>query len=339
VTALTTAQGPVTVFHAVLSPKPPPAQLTPASVNDFPTAAIWDLVFGDPVPPPLVEPGGSPLVTVQSFWSQKLGNEPHYWEDAFAVGPDGTVAAVADGASEGIFSRQWASLLATRSVEDRSALTTPAVLAAWVAKCRDAFAAAIDYPNLRWSQQKKVDEVGAAATLLALEVGSPGEDGLRPWRAMAVGDACLFWRRADGSGGSFPVVDDGQLGSAPDLLRSKLGTRVPPVLAAAGTCGPGDLFLLATDAMAGRLLRERDWKRYAALDEDAWRKEMAHLRANGQVVNDDCTLVVLGVEPKPEGALELEAVAPPAAAVVELNEEVADLSPADEDSDQVELLE
>lgn len=305
VTALTTALGSVQVFHAVLSPNPPPAFLSPCSVNDFPTGALWDMVFGEPSPSPVVELGGPPLVTLQSFWTQKLGNEPHYWEDAFVVGPCGTVAAIADGASEGIFSRQWAKLLANRAVADRPALTSPAAFAAWIATCRDEFATAIDYPNLRWSQQKKVDEVGAAATLLLLEIGRPNDDGLRPWRAAAIGDACLHWLYGEGGSGSFPVVDDGQLGSAPDLIRSKLGTRVPPVLVAAGTCGPGDLFLLATDAMAGRLLRERNWKRYCTLDEDSWRKELDHLRASGQVVNDDCTLVILKLESVPAEVVEL----------------------------------
>ena len=143
-----------------------------------------------------------------------------------------------------------------------------------------------------------MDETGAAATLLGLEVGPLDDEGNRPWRAAAVGDACLFWVRDGKLLASFPVVAADQFGSAPLLVRSNPGFRTMAV-AAAGTCRPGDQLLLATDAVAARLLKSAEvgpgpeWETFETIDPEAWRQELDELRRAKDMVNDDCTLVVL----------------------------------------------
>ncbi|WP_410959326.1 hypothetical protein, partial [Salmonella sp. SAL4433] len=75
-----------------------------------------------------------------------------------------------------------------------------------------------------------------------------------PWRACAVGDASLFWVRGGRLLATFPVVAADQFGSAPLRVRSNPGFKTLAV-AAAGTCQPGDRFVLATDAVASRLFK------------------------------------------------------------------------------------
>jgi hypothetical protein len=159
---------------------------------------------------------------------------------------------------------------------------------------------AIEYEKLNWSKQRKVDEVGAAATLLGVEVGPADAEGNHPWRACAVGDASLFWVRDGKLLGSFPVVAADQFGSAPLLVRSNPGHKTL-ALAAAGVCQTGDRFLLATDAVAARLFKSAangpgpEWERFETIDEDEWRAELDTLRKSNDMVNDDCTLLTLCV--------------------------------------------
>jgi hypothetical protein len=233
------------------------------------------------------------------MWTQKMGNTPEQWEDAYATEPAG-VAAVADGASTGIYCRTWADRLARSFIADRPDVRDPVALGKWVHGLRGEWRAAIDYDKLNWSKKAKVDDVGAAATLLGLELGPPGADGNHPWRAFAVGDACLFWVRGGKLLGTFPVVAADQFGSAPLLVRSNPGYKTLS-LSAAGACRPGDQFILATDAVAARLFRSAaggpgpDWERFEAIDEAEWREELDVLRKSNDMVNDDCTLVTLRV--------------------------------------------
>jgi hypothetical protein len=99
---------------------------------------------------------------------------------------------------------------------------------------------------------------------------------------------------------TFPVVAADQFGSAPLLIRSSPGFRTLAI-AAEGTCRPGDRFVLATDAVAVRLFKSSavgpgpQWKRFETIAQADWRAELNTLRSANDMVNDDCTLVVLRV--------------------------------------------
>lgn len=274
------------------------------SVNDWSLADAWGALFDVAWAEDAVAWGepdaGRFEPDARGMWTQKMGNTPEQWEDAYAHDPPAGVAVVADGASSGIYCRTWADRLSKRFIADRPDTRDPLALGKWVHGMRGEWRAAIDYDKLNWSKKAKVDDVGAAATLLGLEVGPTNGQGERVWRAFAVGDASLFWLRDGRLLGTFPVVADDQFGSAPLLVRSNPGFKTQ-ALHAAGTCKPGDRFLLATDAVAARLLKstvagpDPEWGRFETIEEDAWRAELDTMRRANDMVNDDCTLVVLRV--------------------------------------------
>jgi hypothetical protein len=274
------------------------------SVNDWSVADAWSAIFDLNLVEDTVawteSDAGRFEPAVNALWTQKMGNTPEQWEDAHATDAAGGVAAVADGASSGIYCRIWADQLSKRFIAERPDFRDPIALGKWILGLRGEWRSAIEYEKLNWSKQRKVDETGAAATLLGLEVGPADAAGNRPWRACAVGDASLFWVRDGKLIGSFPVVAADQFGSAPLLIRSNHGFKTI-ALAAAGMCRPGDRFLLATDAVAARLFRSAalgpgpEWERFETLDEETWRAELDVLRKANDMVNDDCTLVSLRV--------------------------------------------
>jgi hypothetical protein len=274
------------------------------SVNDWTIADAWSAIF-DLVPTEdnvawnaSEERRISP--TVRELWTQKMGNRPEEWEDAYATDPGGSAIVVADGASSGIYCRIWADQLTKRFLTDRPDARDSLAFGKWVHGLRGEWRIAINYSTLNWAKQRKVDEVGAAATFLGLELGPLDAAGNRPWRACAVGDASLFFVRNSQLQASFPVVAADQFGSAPLLIRSNPGFKTLALIAS-GVCQPGDRFLLATDAVAARLLKSTvngpgpDWDRFETIDENEWRKELDELRKTHDMVNDDCTLVVLQV--------------------------------------------
>jgi hypothetical protein len=274
------------------------------SVNDWSIADAWSAIFDLA---PNVETsswsttdGGRYVHARRQLWAQKMGNKPEEWEDAFACDPESGVAVVADGASSGIYCRIWAEQLTKRFIADRPDARDFIGFAKWVHSLRGEWRTAINYPTLNWAKQRKVDEVGAAATLLGLEIGPTDAAGQRPWRACAVGDASLFWVRNGALWASFPVTAADQFGSAPLLIRSNPGFKTMALIAS-GVCQPGDRFLLATDAVAARLLKSAahgpgpEWERFETIEEDAWRQELDALRQSRDMVNDDCTLIVLQV--------------------------------------------
>lgn len=279
----------------------------PGEYAAFQASDLMQILLSEPTTSPFVSFGKGPAFAVErEFWSPKRGNEPGMWEDAFAIGPCGTVAAVCDGASEGIFARDWARRMAQQFVSARPDLSQRSLLVQWIALAREEWRNSINYPQLRLTQQIKVDDTGASATLIGLEFDSPDAEGVRRWKATSVGDACLIHIRSPDEWMSFPIVAADQFTSTPLLLRTKKGLAQPPVAFASGTCLPGDLFLLATDAVSAKLIGEvadgpLDWERYSRLEPEEWQAEFDLLRDSGKMVNDDCTLLVLRVAPSVSG--------------------------------------
>jgi hypothetical protein len=60
--------------------------------------------------------------------------------------------------------------------------------------------------------------------------------------------------------------------------------------------------VLATDAVAQWLLRRYEqgqppeWEQFEGLDEPAWKEEINTLRRDNQIVNDDCTMLLLRIQ-------------------------------------------
>jgi hypothetical protein len=232
----------------------------------------------------------------------KAGAEPGGYEDAAQVRAEaGPVrAAVADGATESVFAGAWAEILVRAATEGA---LTPARLReglpdwqrAWAARC-DAQAAAAP-----WYVQAKAEE-GAFATLLGLEVCAGGQ-----WRAAVVGDCVLFHLRDGALRASWPAHSPDAFGNRPALLPSRSSVDAAGMTKLCTTMGlwtPGDVFLLATDAVGAALLRgaqspEVPFRPAAAADWSAaaFRDAVVTARAEGTLRNDDSTLLVLDLSP------------------------------------------
>src|SRR5262249_40427962 len=124
------------------------------------------------------------------------------------------------------------------------------------------------------------------------------------WRALAIGDGCLFVVRAGKLTRAFPLERSEQFSNRPSLLSSKARANAgvwDEVATVEGELQVSDRLLLMTDALAQWFLVETEMGRrpWAALAKLTTPEQFSAfidcLRAGGALRNDDVTLVNLEV--------------------------------------------
>jgi len=179
----------------------------------------------------------------------KAGSRAAENEDATAADPKRVRFAVADGATEGWQSRAWAQHLAGAFIRRPPG---PADFPGWLAQVRRNWKPKTP-KNEAWYASVKQDQ-GSFATLLGLEFRRSTDCFSLVWKAVAVGDSCLFLLRGDRFEVAFPVGSAADFGTQPPLVPSSPQRECPEAEWLTGRAEPGDLFLLATDAVSRLLL-------------------------------------------------------------------------------------
>ena len=180
----------------------------------------------------------------------KSGNHSDENEDAAAAESNGRRFAVSDGATEGWESGRWAAHLVAAFI---ARTPTPANFAEWLTETRANWIPADAAESVPWYATVK-QEQGSFATLLGLELLHTKWANEWTWKAVAVGDSCLVHVRGGEVKAAFPLTSSGAFGNQPPLVPSASDGECPEPEWLAGRAEPGDLFLLATDAAAARLL-------------------------------------------------------------------------------------
>ncbi len=240
-------------------------------------------------------------VTCQCFWMPRRGHSRDEYEDACASNVASGRYAVADGASEGAFSRLWARLLV-----DGFTQSTDRELPRWLASLsplQAEWVATVQSRELPWYGEGQLAQ-GAFATFLGLLVHA-SEDGPYSWSAVSVGDCCLFHTRNQELLTAFPTENPKDFGNDPRLLGSRMPVEKATVYAhyAAATASSGDMLWMMTDALAQWCLTShhggaKPWRDMEALLEsdvtpESFETWIEELRTSGHLQNDDVTLMVL----------------------------------------------
>ena len=245
---------------------------------------------------------------ISAYALHKAGTEIRLYEDAYAFDEAAGRAAVADGASDAFEAGAWARLLVTTYVH-APPLINPEAFLEWLQSPARAWKATLNWAALPWYAEEKARTVGGLATLLGFSLDDAGEaDGQTVrWTALAVGDACLLHVRKHDVLMRFPIESADAFGTAPPLLSTRLQHDKAMLESGelrhyGGTCQPGDLFLLATDAMAEWLYSLADlkdmklgWESVSNLIEEDFEALIEELRTQAIIRNDDVTLLVLRV--------------------------------------------
>lgn len=247
---------------------------------------------------------------ISAYALHKAGTETRLYEDAYAFDEATGRAAVADGASDAFEAGAWARLLASTYVHAPPPATPKAFLE-WLRGPARAWNATLNWSTLPWYAEEKARNVGGLATLLGFTLdeaaGGDGDTQTASWGALAVGDACLLHVRKNDVLMRFPVESVDAFDATPTLLSTRLQHDKSMLDAGGlrqydGTCQAGDLFLLATDAMAEWLYGLADlddlklgWESVSNLIEEDFEALIEELRTQSIIRNDDVTLLVLRV--------------------------------------------
>jgi hypothetical protein len=236
----------------------------------------------------------------QALGRPKRGHAADEYEDAWAANARAGRFAIADGASESSYAALWARLLTETFV---GLAQWPGMEEDWLAAPRRRWAESTGGLNLPWYAEAKQAQ-GAFATLLGV-TAEPGSEG-RPgkWRALAVGDSCLFRVRGGRLSRAFPVGRSTDFDNRPRLVGSRDGPALK-VEKTKGSLEPGDRLFLMTDALAQWFLDrtergERPWEVIESLLADAdppaafaaWVEDR---RDKDDLRNDDVTLLAVGL--------------------------------------------
>ena len=249
-----------------------------------------------------LHPNGQAPFSVEAFSSQKAGNARTEYEDAWAIrgsdSPTRCRVAVADGATESSFSALWAALLVESFVRGRS--NGPdffdglgAIRRLWWRKIRNR--------SLPWYAAEKVRR-GAYAAFVGASLNAVN----RGWRAVAIGDCCLFHVTGVPQDmqllHSFPLTRSEEFGSSPFLVGSVKRSGddpLPHVRVSEGVLAGNDTLFFASDALAAWLLRRAEkgepaWERISLgiQTQEDFELLVAQAREDG-TRNDDMTLVRL----------------------------------------------
>jgi len=222
----------------------------------------------------------------------KHGNSAEEFEDAFACNEQAGKFAIADGASESICAGEWARLLCEAYVAGTS---NGAEIGSWLPGAQKRWRKLVADQPADWHVQEKLRD-GAFSTLLGIQIETTGESAGR-WRALAIGDSCLFLVRGDALRGSFPIERAADFGTRPNLIGSRQREHLRASVVS-GTLHPGDHLLLMTDALAEWFHARTEagakpWQELEELTSIRFPDWVSKRRSDHSLKNDDVTMVVI----------------------------------------------
>jgi hypothetical protein len=230
-------------------------------------------------------------------------------QDSCNWNEDGTLAAIADGTATSYFSKEWADLLVKHFCSDESSIERiVSDNRGWLKAPQEewrSFSLNIQQDNsAAWNIKATINRDCGDATFLGVKFCLPEADSIEgKWRAVAVGDSCLFQITTNHKISAIPIKKSQDFKSTSQVIRS-----LPEKASASFTLFPyetytkGDTFLLATDELAKWILRDwedgnNQWKKLLTIsDKDDFRLFVEHLRSKKLIANDDTTLCIIKID-------------------------------------------
>ncbi len=215
-----------------------------------------------------------------------------------------SLAAIADGAASSLYPRKWADIVVQAfccqpeiSIEHISK-SSQDWLRPLQENWRQYYLSKVSGSRKRnwWEAGSETKDHGYA-TFVGLRIQHPTSAGERKWEAVAVGDSCLFKiDRKNSKLKTFPLEKSSDFKSVAKCVHSlpEYSSFSPSFIK--GLYKEGDIFLLATDALAQWIFKDSSrngdrWKQIIELTTpEDFVSFINHLRQDNLIKNDDTTL-------------------------------------------------
>ena len=244
-------------------------------------------------------------LTTKPFSTHKEAESPADCQDAWARNDEQGRYAIADGATRSFFPREWATLLVEHFCEPPDLSLVKTNWRVWIGpiqqKWYEQVEEKVNVRNLYYLTNSFNTKESAASTFIGIEFNKDNTE----WEAMIVGDSCLFHKSGSGFD-SYLIENSADFTNRPEVFASfdKDNHSEPKFIF--GKAKPGDIFILATDALAKWILERKEVGELdATLDTlkeveeqeqfDRFVRKVRHDEAI-RLVNDDVTLMIISVE-------------------------------------------
>ena len=247
---------------------------------------------------------GNRYYKITGFGLQKNGNTENEYEDSYAIGygPKKTFrVAIADGATESIFSNVWANLLTKEYVLfGINAIKADGLFSSYQKFISHTNEKIKDSPDLRqWLLYEKIEK-GTHATFAGIEFSDSFI------KITTIGDSCIFWKNNEENNVCMqPSLNPEEFDSFPQsichlpdtwqYLDQHITQNSLPINKAIQ-------IVLCTDALAcclvNSLQKEILWKKLLQVSQlEDFKEVINQLRDNKKLNNDDVTLVTINALP------------------------------------------
>lgn len=241
------------------------------------------------------------------FWTQKDGNKPIEYEDAFAPKEpfrkkltDTIAFAIADGVSNSFESRVWANILVSHFVQIKgiNPLFSVRIIREWNKWKKQYVEDRIKNNNpLKWYEEEGLKK-GPSSTLLGLLISKENSNPMLT--AISIGDSCLFLVREEKLYTSFPITSPSGFSDFPSqVFLENVKKNNINIKEFKEKLHSGDRIYLLTDAIAEWFLKENDeqhkpWSTLSNIKtQEEFIKFIQRLRRKGKIKNDDVTCVYI----------------------------------------------
>lgn len=229
--------------------------------------------------------------------TQKDGIEADEYEDSSNADVSNLLFCVADGATESSFSKEWADMLTGEfaDVLNHSKPDLKIVLSRVRERAKKQWRNWVKNKTIPWYAEEKVKH-GADAAFIGLKILPE----MKEWKAISVGDCCLFIVKDNKVVEKFPIEDASGFDSTPSLIGSEFYLKRGDIREKSGCLTGGEAIYLFSDAIAQWFLKNESSQPWDTLSRHIVTKEtfqtfVDDLRKNKEMRNDDVTVMILTI--------------------------------------------
>ncbi len=248
-------------------------------------------------------------LSTKGFSTHKAAETPDDCQDAWAMNKGAARYAVADGATRSLFPKQWAKLLVNHFCQKDMLSLDEGNWQAWITPLQRDWLKQVTAIVQETKRFISIDRLSKSEPAAATFIGLEFDKDTTEWKAGIVGDSCLFQIKNSQLVESYPIKQSEGFNNHPEAFASfeKENYAKPQIVE--GKAAPGDLFILATDALAKWIILHEEagqlgaaLNRLTALTDDAEFAQFVEAARETEdipLVNDDVTLLCISVAEEP----------------------------------------
>ena len=192
------------------------------------------------------------------FIIHKQKENPTDCQDAVQFSKDRTRYAIADGATRSFFPKMWSELLVKDFCEETALSLEEESWKEWIEPLRQKWLKQVTSTVQETKRFISIDRLSklesAAATFVGLEIDITKS----VWKAMIIGDSCLFHINESELKESHLMKKSEEFANHPESFASFAKDSLYEPTFVTGQMNPGDTFILATDALAKWIIQHNE---------------------------------------------------------------------------------